>query len=218
MISRIGSDREKRYESATAIAAMVYLLKGVPFIYQGQEIGMPAAEYDSIDCFDDIESINTYKEFCKTMTPEEALRKINFGSRDNARHPMAWSRGPNGGFSAGTPWIALHSRYREINVEADLAADRSVYRFYQALLTLRRSNGAFLDGELEVISSADDPYFVFTRTLGKERWAVVCNFESPQRIELPFQCEKPALANLNRETADGQYAPYECAAAKVISR
>ncbi|MBQ2220828.1 MAG: alpha-glucosidase [Acidaminococcaceae bacterium] len=218
MISRIGNDREKRYEAATVMAAMLYLLKGVPFIYQGQEIGMPAANYDRIDCFDDIESVNTYKEFCKTMTPEEALRKINFGSRDNARHPMAWSNGANGGFSTGKPWIALHSRYQEINVEGDLAADRSVYRFYQALLALRRSNDAFLNGDLEVISSADDPYFIFARKLGNERWVVVCNFESEQQIKLPFQCEKPSLANLNREAIDGKYASYECAVAKCILR
>ena len=152
------------------------------------------------------------------MTPEEALRKINFGSRDNARHPMAWSNGANGGFSTGKPWIALHSRYQEINVEGDLAADRSVYRFYQALLALRRSNDAFLNGDLEVISSADDPYFIFARKMGNERWVVVCNFESEQQIKLPFQCEKPSLANLNREAIDGKYASYECAVAKCILR
>ena len=218
MISRIGNDRAQRYEAATDMAAMVYLLKGVPFIYQGQEIGMTAARYDSIECFDDIESINTYRDFCLTMSPEEALGKINFGSRDNARHPMAWNGGENGGFTSGTPWIALHSRYREINVENDLAAERSVFRFYQAMLKLRRTNTAFLDGKLEVLSGPDDPFFIFTRTLGDEKWTVVCNFESEQRISLPFPCEAPALANLNRKTADGVYAPYECAAAKAAAR
>ena len=99
-----------------------------------------------------------------------------------------------------------------------MAADRSVYRFYQALLALRRSNDAFLNGDLEVISSADDPYFIFARKLGNERWVVVCNFESEQQIKLPFQCEKPSLANLNREAIDGKYASYECAVAKCILR
>lgn len=218
MISRIANDREKRYESATCVAAMVYLLKGVPFIYQGQEIGRAAAHYDSIDCFNDIETINTYREFCETMPAEEALKRINFGSRDNARHPMEWDDSENGGFSTGKPWIVLHSRYREINVKKDLASNRSVYRFYQALLKLRRENDVFLDGDLQVLSSPDDPYMIFTRSLKGEKWAVICNFENEQPIALPFSCEKPALSNLNREGADGLYAPYECAVAKVIAR
>ncbi|MBR6028544.1 MAG: hypothetical protein IKP40_05580 [Clostridia bacterium] len=214
-LSRIADDREKRYESATCIAAMVYLLKGVPFIYQGQEIGAASAHYDSIDCFNDIETLRAYRDFCRTVQPEGALRRINFGSRDNARHPMAWNGGPNGGFSSGTPWLALHSRYQEINVERDLNADRSVYRFYQALLALRRSSGVFLDGKVQVISSAAEPFLIFTRSLEGEKWAVVCNFEKEQRIALPFRCVKPGLSNLSRAAMDGIYAPYECAAARV---
>ncbi|MBR5108573.1 MAG: alpha-glucosidase [Clostridia bacterium] len=215
MISRIADDREKRYESAACMAAMLYLLKGVPFIYQGQEIGGASAHYDSIGCFNDIETIQAYREFCQTMPKDQALEKINFGSRDNARHPMAWNGGENGGFSAGKPWIALHSRYRDINVQKDLAAERSVYRFYQALLKLRRSNAVFLDGDVQVVSSAEDPFFIFTRSLNGEKWAVICNFESEQQIALPFRCEAPALASLDRASADGAYAPYECAVAKI---
>ena len=215
IISRIADDGALRYESATDLAAMLYLLKGVPFIYQGQEIGMTAAHYDSIACFDDLETKNVYREFLLSMTEEEALAKINFGSRDNARHPMAWNGGENGGFTAGSPWIALHSRYREINVEKDRAAERSVFRFYQALLRLRREQPAFLEGELEVISAPEDAYFAYTRTLGDEKWAVICNFEREQTITLPFACGAPALSNLGRTEASGSYRPYECAAAKV---
>ena len=80
MISRIGNDQELRYESATDIAAMVCLLKGVPFIYQGQEIGMPAAHYDSIDDFDDVESLGAYRKYRQTLSEEETVKKINFGA------------------------------------------------------------------------------------------------------------------------------------------
>ena len=218
MISRIADDREKRYESATCMAAMLYLLKGIPFIYQGDEIGMASPRYDSIACFNDIETLNAYRAFCREMSPEEALAKINFGSRDNARRPMPWDGGKNGGFTAAeTPWIALHSRRGEINVAADLAADRSVWRFYRALLALRRSRAAFLDGAMEPVSSPDDPFFVYTRSWEGETWAVVCNFETPRQISLPFRCAAPALANLGRKTADGAYAPYECAVSRVES-
>ena len=78
---------------------MVYLLKGVPFIYQGQEFGMAASHYDDIDLFDDVECLGAYKDMLDTYTPEEALEKVNFGSRDNARHPMAWDGSSSGGFT-----------------------------------------------------------------------------------------------------------------------
>lgn len=217
MVSRIGNDTELRYESATDIAAMLYLLKGVPFIYQGQEIGMPSAHYDSIDVFDDIESWGHYREMCKEMSPAEALEKVNFGSRDNARHPMAWNGSKNNGFTDenAEPWLIAHSRADEVNVENDLASDKSVYRFYQALLKLRRENEAFKDGDFEVISKPEDDFFIYTRSSEGKKWAVVCIFEKEQNISLPFECEKPVLANLGRETAGGHYMPYECMAAEV---
>ena len=215
LISRIANDADKRYESAACLASMFYLLKGVPFIFQGQEYGLAAAHYDSIDQFDDIESHNAYRDFLQEGTPEEAIRRISFGSRDNARHPMAWNGGAGGGFSGAKPWIALHSRYQEINLENDLRSDRSVFRFYQALLKLRRENAAFLDGDFAVVSKPEDDCFIYTRTLGAEQWVVVCNFEKPQDIHLPFTCEAPALASLGRAEAEGRYQAYECAVMKV---
>lgn len=215
MISRIADDGEKRYESATDLAAMVYLMKGIPFIYQGQEIGMTSARYGTISDFDDIESMNAYREFCQSMSEREALEKINFGSRDNARRPMSWDDSGKGGFTTGTPWIPLHSRHGEISLEKDLKSERSVWRFYQALLRLRREHEALVTGRLDVLSSREDPFLVYTRTLGDERWVIVCNFEEKQQISLPFPCEAPALANLSRKTEDGTYLPYECAVARV---
>ena len=215
LLSRIANDTDMRYESATCLASMFYLLKGVPFIYQGQEFGMPAAHYDSIESFDDIESINTYREFCEVMSPEEAIAKISFGSRDNTRHPMAWSSEQGGGFSPAKPWITLHSRQKEVNLENDLKAEKSVYRFYQALLRLRAGTEAFLDGTYTTISKPEDDCFIYTRSWEGETWAVICNFDKAQEITLPFECDAPALTNLNRMTAGGLYRPYECAVCRV---
>ena len=217
MISRIGNDRELRYESATDIAAMVYLLKGVPFIYQGQEIGMPAAHYDSIDDFDDVESLGAYRKYRQTLSEEETVKKINFGSRDNPRHPMAWDDSKNNGFTEEgcEPWLITHSRAEEVNVKKDLESEKSVYRFYQELLELRAENDAFQGGSVEVLSSPEDDFFIYTRSAGDEKWVVICNFEKDQDIELPFECEPPALANLGRTTAAGRYISYECAAARI---
>ncbi len=218
MISRIGNDRELRYESATDIAAMVYLLKGVPFIYQGQEIGMSAAHYDSIDDFDDVECLGAYRKYRKTLSEEESLEKVNFGSRDNARHPMAWDDSKNCGFTDEEcePWLINHSRAHEVNVKTDLSSEKSVYRFYQELLKLRAGSEAFHDGSVEVISSPEDDCFIYTRSNGREKWVVICNFEKEQVIDLPIKCEKPSLVNMDRKTADGLYLPYECAAAKIL--
>lgn len=217
MISRIGNDHELRYESATDIAAMVYLLKGVPFIYQGQEIGMPAAHYDSIDDFNDVESLGFYRKYRETLSEEETLVKINFGSRDNPRHPMAWNDSRNNGFTSedGEPWLIPHSRAGEVNVKNDLESERSVYRFYQKLLRLRSENTAFQEGDFEVLSSQDDDFFVFTRSAGGEKWIVICNFENEQIIDLPLNCELPSLANLGRTAATGRYYPYECSVSKL---
>ena len=214
LISRAADDGEKRYESATCLAAMFYLLKGVPFIYQGQEFGLTAAHYDSIDCFDDIESINTYAELCQSMSAVAALEKINFGSRDNARRPMAWNAGQGGGFSDAEPWISLHSRQSKINLENDMMSERSVFRFYQKLLKLRREQDAFLDGSFEVISGPEEECFIFTRTLGQEQWAVVCNFAQETVIELPLDGEV-VLSNQGRIDVSGIYQEYECAVIRV---
>jgi len=215
-LSRIADDGEKRYESATCLAAMFYLLKGVPFIYQGQEFGAAAAQYESMEYFDDIESFNAYSEFLQTMSSEEALARINFGSRDNARHPMAWNGETGGGFTVGEKtWITLHSRQKEINLENDLAQERSVFRFYQQLLRLRKETDALLDGRFEVLSKPEDEYFVYTRTLDEEQYVIVCNFACEQQIALPKGCGKPLLGNLDRCKASGMYRPYECAVYKV---
>lgn len=111
--------------------------------------------------------------------------------------------------------LALHSRFQEINVEKDQAAEQSIYRFYQALLNLRRTHDAFLDGSFRVISTADDPFFIYTRSLGSERWIVVCNFDRTQMINVPFECNQPLLSNLGRSNMNGEYQPYECAISQI---
>jgi len=178
---------------------------------------MPSPHYDSIDDFNDIECLAHYREMCEVMSPVEALEKVNFGSRDNARRPMAWEGSRNSGFTGEdiTPWLAPHTRAKEVNVSKDLSADKSVYRFYQSLLKLRRDNAEFIDGDLEVISGPEDDFFAFVRSSSERKWVVVCNFEKEQTVSLPFICRKPVLANLGREQAEGQYKPYECMIAEV---
>ena len=188
-LSRMGNDRELRYESATCIASLFYTLRGVPFIYQGQEFGTPIPDYDSIEHFDDIECINKYHEEAPVIGVEKALERCNFGSRDGTRRPMCWDGSEHGGFSDVKPWLTVHSRHGEVNLEADKACEKSVFRFYQQLLKLRKESDAILFGSLEVLSGDSDPYFLFRREYQGEKFTVVINFEEESEIPLPRDAE-----------------------------
>jgi glycosidase len=216
LISRVGNDKELRYESATCIAAMSYLLRGVPFIYQGQEFGVTAPNYDDISYFDDIETTNYYEEaLSKGMTKEEALENVNFGSRDNSRRPMMWDNSVNGGFSEAEPWIALHSRVNELNLENDLNSEKSVFAFYKALLKLRKEHPALRRGDFTVISKPNDNYFAYARTHGGEKFTVVCNFETVEKITVDGTDGTVVLSNYSdSDIANNNFKPYEIAVYK----
>lgn len=218
LLERLGDRGPLRYESAACLAAMVYLLRGVCFLYQGQELGMIGSHHDSISDFRDVESFNFYREFCDRMTPEEALEKINFGSRDNTRRPMCWSGGENAGFTTGEPWIPLNSHWREINLEADQASDKSVWRFYRDLLHLRLKMPALTVGSFEEVSQPDAGFCAYTRRAGEQIVLVVCNFENTQTLEIPGAEGRLLLSNYGlSEKTDGYYRPYEVAVFEVPS-
>ncbi len=211
MLERLGS-KALPYESATCIATMMYFLRGVCFVYQGQELGMFNPHYDSIQQFDDVESLNMYRQLCLTMPEAEALEKINFGSRDNTRRPFCWSNGDNAGFTTGNPWIAVHSDYRHKNLEADLAQEKSVWRFYQDVFRLRKEYSALTLGDFEPIAPADASYCAYTRTHGQDQITVICNFDKAQELDIPCTCGKLLLSNYGmQEKYDKKYAPYEVA-------
>lgn len=209
LLDRIGDRDKLRYESATAIAAMVYLMRGVCFIYQGQEMGMLNSWHGSIEAFDDVESINKYAELCETMTSEEALERINFGGRDNARRPMCWNA-DGSGFTTGKPWQAFHSRQNIINLEADMAAEKSIHHFYRDLLHLRSAQPALTVGSFEALET-DGTYAAFHRKTEDETILVIVNFEKEQVIPVTggkqLLLSNYALAEKN----DDHYRPYEVA-------
>ena len=149
-IERGGYDGTNRYEVATMYATMFYLLKGIPFIYQGQEFGTLDPHYDDISDYDDIETINYYNDH---KGDTDIIEKINVGSRDNTRRPMCWDNTKNYGFSfADTTWIKLHSRGREVNLENDRKSEKSVFEFYKKLLALRNGSDAIKYGKFEDIT------------------------------------------------------------------
>ena len=211
--SRVGNDREYRYESATLLATMVYGLRGIPFIYQGQEIGAANSSFDDISNFDDIETLNYYREKLGEYSHEDIMKQLNFGSRDNPRRPMAWNGNENFGFTtAEKPWLPYASRSAEINVEKDLEQERSVLRYYRDLFAIRNRYSAFRRGDcLEV--AGRDGCLIYERSYGDEHFLVVCNFEKENRIDGISESGELILSNYLLQNAEinRTYAPFEAA-------
>ncbi len=152
IVSRYGDDKRYREESAKLFATLMYFLKGTPFIYQGEELGMTNVRFDSIDDYQDIESINMYKEkVSRGENSDKIMKSIYRQGRDNARTPMQWSTQKNAGFTNGTPWIKVNSNYTTINVEDELKRDDSVLNYYKRLIHLRRNSNLIIYGKYEPI-------------------------------------------------------------------
>ena len=186
-LSRMGDDTELRYECATMHATMFYLLRGIPFLYQGQEFGSANPYYEDISCFNDVETINYYREWEHKKPRKELMREINYASRDNSRRPMAWTSDETRayGFTEGTPWITPHSRGKELNAETDFQSEKSVFKFYQKLLALRKSSEILRRGEFTDLTNGGRDYFLFRRSLHGKSTIVVCNFRAEKHVELP---------------------------------
>jgi len=210
--SRVGNDRELRYESATNIATMVYLLKGIPFLYQGQEIGCANSHFSDLSAFDDVECLGYCAEMQGRKKEKDLLEELNFGSRDNTRRPFAWDGTKTHGFTtAPSPWLPYATRSSEINLADDLASAKSIWRYYRDLLALRREHSAIRRGSCRPLQPRKKDCFLCLREEGNDRLLIVCNFEKAQRFKgLPEGT--PILSNMGRTVGpNGEYAPYECA-------
>lgn len=178
IISRWGNDSPKyRVKSGKMLATILHLMKGTPYIYQGEEIGMVNTPVFSIEELDDIESLNMYRErLAAGYDKADILASINKKGRDNARRPMQWSNHEHGGFTTGTPWLELSPRYSEINVENELADSESLFYHYQRLIQLRKNNPLVVWGTYQELVPNDTQLFVYERSYENETWLIVANF------------------------------------------
>lgn len=187
-VTRFCKDKNLRYEVATFFATILYTMKGTPYILQGQEFGTPDAKYDCIDCFEDIETINFYKENDGKIPKEELMRLVNFGSRDNGRRPMLWNGKVNGGFNAGAkPWLDIHSEAGKFSLEKDLNSDKSVFAYYKKIIALRKATPAFVYGTFndETEQGREKDYFKYTMTYWDKKYLVVINYDKSSEISVP---------------------------------
>ncbi len=177
IVSRWGNDEEYRVESAKMLATLLHGMKGTPYIYQGEELGMTNVRFSDLSDYKDIETLNMYQErLDQGCSHEEIMESIYAKGRDNARTPMQWTDGLNGGFSAGTPWIAVNSNYKMINANNQVNDETSVFSHYKKLIRVRKENDVIVYGDFELLLPEDENIFAYTRTLGQQKLVVICNF------------------------------------------
>jgi oligo-1,6-glucosidase len=181
-VSRFGDDAQWWRESATALATILHLQRGTPYVYQGEEIGMTNAPFSVIDDFRDVESLNFYAEdLAAGSSPAEALLGLASVSRDNARTPVQWDATPSAGFTTGEPWIAVNPNADRINAAAQIGVPGSVFEHYRALIALRHDRPVVAHGTFRRIDAGDDAIFAFEREYEGERLLVVANLSSEER-------------------------------------
>lgn len=192
-------DGETSLHSKKMLAVMYFMLKGLPFIYQGQEIGMENMKFSSIDQIDDISTIDEYHVARNAgCTKEEALKCISLYSRDNARTPMQWDSSENAGFSSGKPWLNVNPNYNDINVKKQWNDPDSLLSFYKELIALRKNplyRETIVYGDL--IPYLEDRHNLMAYFRKGERTLLVAgNFQKKsQDIQLPQKCQKVLLNN-----------------------
>ncbi|BBH16690.1 oligo-1,6-glucosidase [Nocardioides baekrokdamisoli] len=187
VVSRYGNDTTFWRESATALATVLHLHRGTPYVYQGEEIGMTNMPFDSIADLRDVESLAYYAAAVdgSGADPAAAMAALRRQSRDNARTPMQWTGAAGAGFSDGTPWIAANPNHSWLNVAAQRDDPGSIYQHYKALIALRHSRSVLVMGGFRVIETGRDQIYAFARTWGDETVEVYANLSnSPISFDL----------------------------------
>jgi oligo-1,6-glucosidase len=203
-VSRFGDDGRWWRESATALATVLHLHRGTPFVYQGEELGMTNAPWEHVDQLRDIESINFYAEaLAAGVPPTTAFEGLLSRGRDNARTPMQWDAGPHAGFSTATPWLPVNPNHQWLNAAAQVGAQRSVFEHYRALIELRHKDPVVALGDFRLLLPDDPDLWVFERTLaGSPPLLVLANWSATTR-PVP-----PTLASWSdAELVLGNYGP-----------
>lgn len=213
VVSRFGDtgSEELWKRSAKCLATLIYLQRGTPFIYQGEELGMTNAPFETREQLRDVEELNLLA-LCKNEAELAwAWRGIKAKGRDNARTPMQWSAGKNAGFTTGEPWIMLNPNHTRINAEAEEQDPDSILNYYRALIALRNSTPALLRGDWRELLPENGQIVAYVRELEGEEYTVLCNL-SGERAELPCDMSEfgePVLSNMPSDPAAEALYPYQ---------
>ncbi|MBZ9689996.1 alpha-glucosidase [Clostridium botulinum] len=223
VVSRFGNDKKYWKESAKMLATCLHMMKGTPYIYQGEEIGMTNVAFQDLNDYKDIEIINAYNDLVvkNGRSHDEMMEGIHDRGRDNARTPMQWNSSVNAGFTTGIPWIKVNPNYNEINAESQIDDKDSIFNYYKELIKIRKDNEIIVYGNYDLILEDSEEIYAYVRTLNEEQLLVICNFSSntsefklPNNIKSKYkkllianydECKEETLENISLR-------PYECRA------
>lgn len=202
IVSRFGNEGEYWKESAKMLAGMIHLMRGTPYIYQGEEIGMTNPHYTSIEQYADVESRNYYEILLNEgKTKEEALEILAARSRDNSRTPMQWTDERYCGFSDTKPWIPVSDNFEKINVKKQKQDRDSILEFYKKLIMLRKEKEVIARGNIEFMEVENAGVLAYTRCLDKQKLLVCCNFrdvESQMEFTQEWKSGRKILGNYEK--------------------
>lgn len=215
-VSRYGNDAEYHDQSAKALATLLLTLRGTPFLYEGEEIGMTNFDFPDMDKVRDVESINIWNMGKRLHLPYGLRwRMIKTKSRDNARTPMQWDDSINGGFSAGTPWLSVNGNYPRINVKRQEDDPGSVLAYYRQLIAFRNGSRVLQEGDFTELYRKNGVY-AYRRACDGETLTVVISLAEGERKN-PASGEV-VCSNYGRETAPARLAPYEALVLREVVR
>ena len=221
-ISRFGNDTKYWKESAEMLATLIHMMQGIPYIYQGEELGMTNHGYTTIEQYRDVESLNYYKILMERgMTSDEALHVLNERSRDNGRTPMQWNSDTYAGFSTVEPWIPLPENYKTINAESEFHDETSIYNYYKKLIQIRKNHRAISYGSISFIDNEDDEVIVYVRECEEERIVVIVNLVEDKKeliLHENLDLASKIISNYDSNEVNGNILslkPYECLVIKT---
>jgi trehalose-6-phosphate hydrolase len=227
IVSRFGDDGKYRNESAKMLATAMHMLQGTPYIYQGEEIGMTNPNFNSIEQYRDVESLNIYDiKQEEGLSKEEIMGILKQKSRDNSRTPMQWNEEVNSGFTTNTPWISVAENFKEINVEKVLEDKESVFYHYKKLIELRKRYDVITEGKYDVLDGNHPKVWAYTRTINNEVLLVINNFygeeitySAPVNVQLDGMKQEVLLSNYkdsSKDITNLNLRPYESIAYRYM--
>lgn len=223
VVSRFGNDKEYRVKSAKMLGTCLHMMKGTPYIYQGEELGMTNVRFETVEEYEDIETKGAYKTCTELlgMSKDETMRAIHARSRDNARTPMQWDASANGGFTTGTPWFSMNPNYKEINAASQVEDEDSIYNYYRKLIRLRHENETIVYGDFELMMEDSQDVFAYMRKGTDEVLLVYCNFsEKEQEFRIPeaYREKKKEVLICNYENPEeGALRPQEAIVYRITN-
>lgn len=217
-VSVWGDDKNYWLESSKALATLFFFMQGTPFIYQGQEIGMTNAKFDSIDDYNDVSAKNAYQiGLANGKTHEELMAPIWINGRDNSRTPMQWNAEQGAGFTTGSPWLKLNPNYKTINVAAAQQDESSILNYYKKMIKLRKADQLLIYGKYDLILPDNEQVYAYTREWNGEKAVIIVNmFGHEAQITLSEELNsyrfELVLSSLHTSPSYEQHmtlAPYE---------